>query len=47
MEHMEHIDEKRKRGRPRKTQVYLTSDEIYESWDCWRTTGEVSDKMAK
>ena len=35
------------RGRPRKTQVYLTSDEIYETWSEWQSTGEVSDRMAK
>lgn len=44
---MEATEQKRKRGRPRKTQVYLTSDEIYETWSEWTATGEVSDRMAK
>ena len=44
---MNNIEQKRKRGRPRKTEVYLTSDEIYETWSAWQSTGEVSDRMAK
>lgn len=31
----------------RKTQPYLTSDEIYEEWRKWKSTGVVSDTFAK
>lgn len=31
----------------RRTQPYLTSDEIYEEWRKWKSTGVVSDAFAK
>jgi len=34
-------------GRRRKTQTYLTSDEIYSEWRKWKDTGVVSDEMAR
>ena len=36
-----------KRGRPRKTPVYLTSEQIYDEWIEWKATGEVSEKMGE